>query len=101
MGRKLLYGNDNIRNKEHYNVGSNTHFFENTKVFCSVDKYHYQPPLSYRNTYNNALNIIRDLCCCKQNVYRVFECAFPSFLARSRGGVVVDRVLQSFKPTGC
>jgi len=31
------------------------------------------------NTYNNALNVIRDLCCCKQTVYRVAESAFFLF----------------------
>jgi len=36
-----------------------------------------------RNTYNNALNVIRDLCCCKQSVCRVTERAF--FFTRRMG----------------
>jgi len=41
-----------------------------------------------RNTYNNAFNVIRDLCCCKQTVYRIYENAFFYFLARPFEGVI-------------
>jgi len=51
--------------------------FLNAEIVCSIDKYQLlHPP---RNTYNNALNVIRDLCCCKQIVYKVSESALPSF----------------------
>jgi len=34
-------------------------------------------------------------------VYTVSESAFSSFFASPMGVAVADRVLQSFKPTGC
>jgi len=86
-----LSGNESIHDEAHY-VDSNITFFENAEIVCIVDKY--QPPLR-RITYNNVLNVIRDLCCCKQTVHRVSESAFPYFLARPMGGVVADLVLQS------
>jgi len=64
-----LSGNDNIHNETHY-IASNIKFFgKMLKIVCSVDKY--QLPillLLLRNTYNNALNSIRDACCQKQTV---------------------------------
>jgi len=41
----------------------------------------------FRNTYNNALNVIRDLCCWKQTAYRVAESAFSSFFRQAYGRV--------------
>jgi len=46
------------------------------------------------NTYNNALNFIRDFCY-KQTLYSVAESAFILFFARFMGGVAADRVLQN------
>jgi len=59
-----LYGNDNIHNEAHAIL----HFL-NAEIVCSVDNYQpSHPPPPY-----NALNVIRDLYCCKQTVYRVSE----------------------------
>jgi len=52
------------------------------------------------NTYNNALNVVRNVCYYKQTVYSVAESAFFLFFAKFMGGVVSDRVLQSLKTTG-
>jgi len=46
---------------------------KDAEIVCSVDIYQ---PQHLRNTYNNALNIMRDLCRCKQAVYRVSERTF-------------------------
>jgi len=37
----------------------------------------------FRNTYKNALNVIRDLWCCKQTVHRVDESAFFLFFRQA------------------
>jgi len=52
------------------------------KLFVSVDKHH----TPFRNTYNNAVNVIRDLCCSEQIVYRVSESAFHSFFRQANDG---------------
>jgi len=44
--------------------------FLTAEIVCSVDKD--QLPLPSRNIYNNGLNVISDLCRCKQTVYTVF-----------------------------
>jgi len=73
-------------------------FLKNAEIVRSVDKD--QPPLV--TLIHNALNVIRDLCCCKQTVYRVSESVFfVFFLTRPMRGAVADRVFQSFKPSGC
>jgi len=41
---------------------------------------------------------ITALCCCEQPCILFLKAHFP-FFARSMGGVVADRELQSFKPT--
>jgi len=51
------------------------HFF-NVEIVCSIYKFINSP---LQNTYNNALNIITDLCCCKQTMYKVAEIAFFLF----------------------
>jgi len=38
-----------------------------------------------RNTYSNALNVIKDLCFSKQTVYTVSESAFLSFFGQANG----------------
>jgi len=41
--------------------------------------------------------------CCKQTVYKISEkcenAFFSLYFAKSMGGIVADRVLESFKPT--
>jgi len=50
-----------------------------------------------RNTYNNALNVYRLMLLQTNRIlYKVAESAFSSFFVRPMGGVVADRVIQSF-----
>jgi len=67
------------------------HFLKNAGIVCIALKN--INLLLFRDTYNNALNVIRDLCCCKQTVYRVAESACLLFLARPMEVVIADRVL--------
>jgi len=53
-----------------------------------------------RNTFNNALNVITDLCCCKQTVYKVTESVFFLFFVRPMEGLELLNCSRVFKATG-
>jgi len=67
---------------KHIMLRANYISLKNNEVVCSVDKYQLLP---LPKTYNNALNVIRNLRCYKLTVYRVFENAFSSFFVQDNG----------------
>jgi len=60
------------------------HFLKHAEIVCSFDIYQLlsSPPFQ-QHAYNNALNVIRDLCFCKQTVYKIFESAIFSFFGQA------------------
>jgi len=79
LGRKFLFGNDNIQNKVRY-VGEHniTNFLKKCWNCCSGDKY--QPILC--NTYNNATSLETYAAANKPSIS---ESAFPSFFGQASG----------------
>jgi len=71
-----------IMTRMHYVASNITFFFsKNAEIICSVHKYRLPPTPSQH--LQHALNIIRDLCCCKQSVYKVAEAHFFLFFPTS------------------